>query len=68
MASNWCARAVSMSVLQGHTVDVDTALVTTSEVTDYHMILLLGIGETRHCSCSVSRPLQAATACCTCLA
>lgn len=30
---------------QGHTVDVDTALVNTSEVKDYHMILLLGIGE-----------------------
>lgn len=31
-------------LLQGHTKDVDTALVTTSEVTDYPMILLLGIG------------------------
>lgn len=31
--------------VQGHTVDVDTALVSTSEVEDYHMILLLGIGE-----------------------
>jgi hypothetical protein len=30
--------------LQGYTKDVDTALVTTSEVTDYPMILLLGIG------------------------
>lgn len=32
-------------VVQGHTVDVDTALVSTSEVKNYHMILLLGIGE-----------------------
>ncbi|KAF6255042.1 ATP-NAD kinase-like domain-containing protein [Scenedesmus sp. NREL 46B-D3] len=31
-------------ILAGHTKDVDTALVTTSEVTDYPMILLLGIG------------------------
>jgi hypothetical protein len=45
-------RAASLPVLQGHTVEVDTALVSTSEVTDYHMILLLGIGETRHCSVS----------------
>lgn len=30
---------------QGHTIDVDTALVNTSEVTDYPMILLLGIGK-----------------------
>lgn len=31
-------------ILQGHTKDVDTAVVTTSEVNDYPMILLLGIG------------------------
>jgi diacylglycerol kinase family enzyme len=31
-------------ILQGYTKDVDTAIVTTSEVTDYPMILLLGIG------------------------
>jgi hypothetical protein len=37
--------AVSYALLlQGHTKDVDTALVTTSEVTDYPMILLMGIG------------------------
>jgi hypothetical protein len=30
--------------VQGHTIDVDTAVVTTSEVKDYPMILLLGIG------------------------
>jgi hypothetical protein len=34
-----------LCLLQGHTVDVDTALVSTSEVKDYPMILLLGIGE-----------------------
>ena len=31
-------------ILGGYTVDVDTALVTTSEVKDYPMILLLGKG------------------------
>eukprot|EP00879_Flechtneria_rotunda_P000746 GHRR01000866.1.p1 GENE.GHRR01000866.1~~GHRR01000866.1.p1 ORF type:complete len:439 (+),score=116.46 GHRR01000866.1:106-1422(+) len=31
-------------ILQGYTKDVDTAVVTTTEVTDYPMILLLGIG------------------------
>uniref|UniRef100_A0A383VXV0 DAGKc domain-containing protein n=1 Tax=Tetradesmus obliquus TaxID=3088 RepID=A0A383VXV0_TETOB len=31
-------------ILSGHTKEVDTALVTTSEVTDYPMILLMGIG------------------------
>jgi hypothetical protein len=35
---------VHLMLLQGHTKDVDTALVTTSEVTDYPMILLMGIG------------------------
>jgi hypothetical protein len=35
--------------VQGHTKDVDTALVTTSEVTDYPMILLLGIGYVSGC-------------------
>jgi diacylglycerol kinase family enzyme len=35
---------LDLAVVKGHTKDVDTALVNTSEVTDYPMIVLLGIG------------------------
>eukprot|EP00775_Hariotina_reticulata_P013012 gene13012-13141_t len=40
---NFASQAADV-IVQGHTKDVDTALVSTSEVTDYPMILLLGIG------------------------
>jgi hypothetical protein len=40
-----CEWLLAFCPLQGHTVDVDTALVSTSEVDEYPMILLLGIGE-----------------------
>jgi diacylglycerol kinase family enzyme len=43
LTSTFAKRACDV-IMGGHTIDVDTALVTTSEVTDYPMILLLGIG------------------------
>jgi hypothetical protein len=43
LSSTFATRACDV-IMGGHTIDVDTALVTTSEVTDYPMILLLGIG------------------------
>lgn len=45
LLSQHAAGACLVCCVQGHTVDVDTALVDTSEVKDYPMILLLGIGE-----------------------
>jgi hypothetical protein len=42
----------TLRTCQGHTIDVDTAVVDTSEVQGYPMILLLGVGELqRVCVC-----------------